>query len=107
MIIGDHMNRQVACVSTLTSVQEAARVVVEKRVSTLPVIDEQGVLIGVVRISDMLKVFMPVFVTLVDNIDFVHDFGVLETLQSKDILEVERLTVKDIMPPPVAVGESG
>ncbi len=48
---------------------------------------------------------MPDFVALMDNIDFVHDFGVLENLQSKDMPEVARLTVKDIMQPPVAVGE--
>ncbi len=106
MTVGNCMKRRVVSVSASTPVQEAARVVVEKRVGTLPVVDEHGVLIGVTSISDVLKVFMPDFVALMDNIDFVHDFGVLENLGSKDLLEAARLTIQDIMRPPVAVEET-
>ncbi len=38
-------------------------------------------------------------------IDFVHDFGVLENLGSKDMGEAARLTIHNIMRPPVAVEE--
>ena len=106
MTIANCMKRQVVSVSASTTVQEAAQVVAEKHVGTLPVVDEQGVLTGVTRISDILRVFMPDFVALMDNIDFVHDFGVLENLQSRDMLEASRLTVRDIMRPPVAVEET-
>jgi CBS domain-containing protein len=63
-------------------------------------------LIGVTRISDVLKVFMPDFVALMDNIDFVHDFGVTEGIGTKNMQEATRLTVEDIMRPPVSVEES-
>ena len=106
MTVGNCMKQRVVSVSASTTVQEAARVVVEKGVGTLPVIDEQGVLIGVTSISDVLKVFMPDFVALMDNIDFVHDFGVLENLQAKDMREAAWLTIQDIMQPPVAVEET-
>jgi CBS-domain-containing membrane protein len=106
MTVGNCMKRRVVSVSASTTVQEAARVVVEKRVGTLPVIDEQGVLIGVASISDVLKVFMPDFVTLMDNIDFVHYFGALENLQSQGMREAARLTIRDIVRPPVAVEEA-
>jgi CBS-domain-containing membrane protein len=106
MTIGNCMKRQVVSVSASATVREAAQVVVEKRIGTLPVVDEKGVLIGVARISDVLRFFMPDFVALMDNIDFVRDFGAMENLRSKDMLEATRLTVRDIMQPPVAVEET-
>ena len=84
-MIGACMKRQVVAVSPATTAQEAARIVVSDHVGTLPVVDELGALVGVVRLEDLLQVFMPDFVTLLDNIDFVHDFGALETLRSQDV----------------------
>ena len=75
-------------------------------VGTLPVVDEQGVLVGVVRLEDLLQVFMPDFVALLDNIDFVHDFGALETLRPQDVPEAAELTMRDLMQPPVAVEQT-
>ena len=102
-MIGACMKRQVVAVSPATTAQEAARIVVSHHVGTLPVVDELGVLVGVVRLEDLLQVFMPDFVALMDNIDFVHDFGALETLRPQDVLEAAQLTMRDLMQPPVAV----
>jgi len=102
-MIGACMKRQVVAVSPTTTAQEAACIVVSNRVGTLPVVDELGVLVGVVRLEDLLQVFMPDFVALMDNIDFVHDFGALETLRPQDLLEAAQLTMRDLMQPPVAV----
>ncbi len=85
--------------------QDAAQIVVEKQVGTLPVVDEQGVLIGVTRVYDVLKVFMPDFVSLLENIDFVKDFGAFETPSGGDLERAEGLSVADIMGAPVAVEE--
>lgn len=105
-MIRDCMKREVVSVSASTTVREAALLVAKRRVGTLPVVDQQGVLVGVVRIKDLLKVFMPDFVTLLDNIDFVHDFGVEESLRPKDVAEAARLTMRDLMRPPVAVEQT-
>jgi CBS-domain-containing membrane protein len=105
LTIADCMKRQVVSVSASATVREVAQVVTEKRVGTLPVTDDQGVLIGVTRISDVLGVFMPDFVTLMDNIDFVQDFGALRDLRPKDVPQAAELTVRDIMHSPVAVEE--
>jgi CBS domain-containing protein len=102
-MIGACMKRQVSMVSPKTTAEEAARIVVSNHVGTLPVVDELGVLVGVVRLEDLLQVFMPDFVALMDNIDFVHDFGALETLRPQDLLEAAQLTMRDLMQPPVAV----
>jgi CBS domain-containing protein len=92
-------------VTASTTVEEAARVVVQERVGTLPVIDKEGVLTGVVRLQDLLRIFMPDFVALLDNIDFVHDFGALEQVQPQQISDVAHLTMTDLAATPVAVEE--
>lgn len=102
----DCMKRQVISVLPTTTVQEAARIAVEKRVGTLPVVDAQGVLVGIVRLQDLLNVFMPDFVGLLERIDFVHDFGALEDLTPTEGVRARRLTMADLMQPPVAVEEN-
>ena len=57
------------------------------------------------RLEDLVAVFMPDFVSLLEDIDFVHDYGVLETLTPQDVLEEENLTMSRLMQPPVAVEE--
>jgi CBS domain-containing protein len=63
-------------------------------------------LIGVVRLDDLLRVFLPDFVALMEDIDFVHDFGALESLQPKDVPAATRLTMQDLMQPPCAVEQT-
>ena len=63
-------------------------------------------LIGVVRVQDILDIFMPDFVRLLEDIDFIHDFGVLETLLPKDLPDAARLTMRDLMQDPVSVEQT-
>jgi CBS-domain-containing membrane protein len=101
----DCMKRRVITVTAETTFQEAARLVVDQHVGTLPVVDEEGRLTGVVRLHDLVGVFMPDFVALLDNIDFVRDFGALEQAEAKDRAEVGGLTMGELAGPPVAVEE--
>ncbi len=105
-MIGSCMKRPAISVAPSTTVQEASRLVVVHHIGTLPVVDARGLLVGVVRLEDLLQVFMPDFVALMDNIDFVHDFGVLETLRPQDVHAAARLTMQDLMQPPVAGKET-
>jgi len=103
--VGECMKREVVTVTASTTVEEAARVVVQERVGTLPVIDKEGVLTGVVRLQDLLRIFMPAFVALLDDIDFVHDFGAMEEVRPETILQAAQLTMIDLAATPVAVEE--
>ena len=105
LCVGDCMKRQVFTVSPSTTVREAARLVIEKHIGTLPVVDGGGVLVGIVRDVDLGSVFMPDFMSLMDNIEFVHDFGAKEDLQAQDISQAESLTMQDLMQPPTVVEE--
>ncbi|MGC8781155.1 MAG: HPP family protein [Anaerolineae bacterium] len=105
-MIGTSMKRQVIAVTPATTVREAAQLVVAYHVGTLPVVDEQGALVGVVRLEDLLQVFMPDFVALLEDIDFIHDFGVLERLHPADVPAAAQLTMRDLMQPPCAVEQT-
>lgn len=100
------MKRNVVAVSPAATAREAAQLVVERHIGTVPVVDATGVLIGMVRVEELLEVFMPDFVALLDNIDFVHDFGAMETPGLKDLQRATSLTMRDLMQPPVAVDQS-
>jgi CBS domain-containing protein len=104
MILKNFM-KDVIKVKASTTVREAGKLVVEKRIGTFPVVDENDMLIGVVRLANLLKVFMPNFVSLLDNIDFVVDFGSLEDIHFNDIPEIEHITMKKIMEKPLLVEE--
>lgn len=102
-MIKDCMKQEVVWVSPEQTVLDAARLVAERRIGTLPVLDGRRVLIGVVRLQDLLEVFMPDFVALLDKIDFVHDFGALEALRPADHAAVTHLTMRGLMRPAIAV----
>jgi CBS domain-containing protein len=95
-------------IGTLPVVDEVGTldgVVIEIRIGTLPVVDEVGTLDGVVHIRDIIQIFLPDFVSLLSNIDFVKDFGAKRSPATGALREAEVLTVEDIMEKPVAVEE--
>lgn len=105
-MIGQWMKRDVVSVSPQTTVLEAARLIVDRHVGTLPVVDEQQVLVGIVRVEDILGTFMPDFVRLMADFDFVRDFGVLESLMPHDTPGIAQRTMQALMQQPVAVEQT-
>jgi CBS-domain-containing membrane protein len=105
-MIGQWMKRDVVAVSPHTTVLEAARLIVDRHVGTLPVVDEQQALVGIVRVEDILGTFMPDFVRLMADFDFVRDFGVLESLMPHDKPGIAQQTMRDLMREPVAVEQT-
>jgi CBS domain-containing protein len=67
------MKRNVVFVRPDTKVIAAAAVLVERRVGTLPIVDGEGILIGVTSIKHIIQIFLPDFVSLLSDIDFVKD----------------------------------
>ena len=103
--IGAWMKRDIVTVHASMSVKEAAALLVDRRVGTLPVLDEDGVLIGVTSITDITHIFLPDFISLLADIDFVKDFGALKTPSKENLERAETLTVADIMEEPMAEEE--
>jgi CBS domain-containing protein len=104
MKIKDIMKKNVVSIPEKTTIGEAASVIVAKRVGILPVVDEQGRPVGVVSLSDLLKLEMPDFINLVADIDFVHDFGAVETTRPAAELLAQSITT--IMEPVITIEEN-
>jgi CBS domain-containing protein len=79
MNISQCMKRNPVSISDTSTIREAAQVFVKNHVGLLPVVDKDSRLIGVVGLRDMLALGLPDFVNFVADVDFVHDFGAVET----------------------------
>ena len=79
MNISDCMKRNVVSIPSTASIREAAALIAKKHIGLLPIVDDANKLIGVVGMRDLLNLELPDFVRLIDDFDFVHDFGAVET----------------------------
>ncbi len=104
MQIEQCMKTDVVSIGPDHTVQQAAELIVDRHIGTLPVVDGGGKLIGLLTIADVLHLFMPDFVGLLEQINFVPDFGVLEERQLP--LGTAGRSVRDVMRRPVSVTRS-
>jgi CBS domain-containing protein len=100
--IGQSMKREVISISVSATIREAAALFVEEHIGTLPVVDGDGNLMGILHIRDLLELVMPSFVRLVEDFDFVRgDFSIFETLLPPQEVAVQPASSN--MVPPVSV----
>jgi len=100
--IGQSMKHEVISISVSATIREAAALFVEEHIGTLPVVDTDEKLVGILHIRDLLELVMPSFIGLVEDFDFVRgDFSVFETLQPSP--EAAEQPSSSIMDPPVSV----
>jgi CBS-domain-containing membrane protein len=78
MKVANYMKTTVISISANASVQDAVQLMINHHIGTLPVIDEEQKLIGVVDLKRLLSLVMPDFVSMVENFDFLSDFGFFE-----------------------------
>ena len=79
MKIRECMKQNVVSIRETSTIREAAAVFVKEHVGLLPIVDEITKLIGVIGLRDLLSLELPDFVNFVIDVDFVHDFGAVET----------------------------
>jgi CBS domain-containing protein len=102
-IIKDWMKTDVYTIHQDASVKEAATMMLEKRIGTLPVLDEEGMLVGITTICNILECFLPDFVAMLTSVDFIKDYGALKNPSTDTLVEVGKLPVSDIMDEPVSI----
>jgi CBS-domain-containing membrane protein len=103
MEIGKYMKRNVVSIPETSTIREAASVFVKHHVGLLPIVDQSRKLVGIVGLRDLLSLEMPDFVNFIADLDFVHNFGAVETTRpSKEVLDN---SVKTLMSPAVSVPE--
>lgn len=93
------MKRQVFSINPTTTIKEAAETFVRHHIGTLPVVDEQKKLVGILQIRDLVSLALPDFVNMLQNIDFVVDFGAAEARQPDSATMAK--PVSELMKPPV------
>ena len=103
MSIGKYMKRNVVSIPETSTIREAAAVFVKEHVGLLPIVDQNNKLVGVVGLRDLLSLELPDFINFVADLDFVHDFGAVET--TRPSAEVLGKSIKTLMHPPITVSE--
>jgi CBS domain-containing protein len=103
-MIKNCMKQNVYSILSTATIRQAAALVVERHIGLVPVVDQQGKLIGVVRLSDLLSLELPDFFNLLPDLDFVHDFGAVET--TRPMPEEINRPITTLMQPVTSVVET-
>jgi CBS domain-containing protein len=102
MKIAAFMKLNVISIPVTATAAAAADLFVQHHIGTLPVVDAEGKLVGVLHLRDLLALVMPVFVNLVHDFDFIReDFGDYEELRPSP--ETAAQSVAKLMEPPYSV----
>ena len=94
------MKKNVIHISPESSLSEAADTFIRHHIGTLPVVDTSGKLVGILLIRDLVSLVLPDFVHMMQDIDFILDFGAAETRKPDNEMLTTR--VCKIMTPPIS-----
>jgi len=89
----DCMSKTIKSVQPDMNAKEALKALIRSGASGLPVIDGQGILVGVFTEKEILKSILPSYLKDVGNFVYGED----SKLELKRLAHLDRLTVKDIM----------
>lgn len=109
MLAKDIMTREVITVGPEESVQKAAGLMIDNKISGIPVIDDKGYLLGVISEKDLMlrarELKVPFFLTLFDSIIFLenpirfnNDIKKFTASQVKDAMTEKILFVEENTP---------
>lgn len=101
MQISRYMKKDVISIPQDAAIRDAAQVFVRQHVGMLPVVDKDGKPVGVIGLQDMLTLELPDFVNFVADVDFVHDFGAVESTRPSAATLAR--PIKKLMKPPLSV----
>ncbi len=76
--IADCMKKNVISIPVTASIGQAAALLASHHIGSLPVVENSGRLVGLIQLHDLLALVLPDFVRLVEDFDFVGDFGAIE-----------------------------
>ncbi len=103
MNVSSCMKKHVVSVPVTATIREAAAIIVSKHIGLLPVVDKDDKPVGEIGIRDLLTLELPDFVSLIADVDFVHDFGAVET--TRPSARTLDKSVKSLMKPVISVDE--
>jgi CBS-domain-containing membrane protein len=94
MNVKDFMKTEVINIHRDATLRDAARLLADNLIGMLPVVDDERVLVGILSMDDILRQFMPRFVEMIEQADFIHDYGALEAGKEHVALDTR---VRDLM----------
>lgn len=103
--IGHWMKHQVVSIGPDATLIEAAKLLAERKVGTLPVVDKQGQLVGIITMRKLVKFFLPDFINVMENVSFVRDFGAIDMPSPVDIKKAAKTKLTEVMQEPTSVEE--
>jgi len=95
------MKKKIVKASVTATIADAASIFCANHVGMLPVVDDSDSLVGILQLRDLLHIIMPAFVDLVEDIDYVGDFGAMENYEPDQ--EELNQPISEIMEPPTSV----
>ncbi len=99
--VAEIMTKEVRTVRKQTTIRELAELFVTHRISSLPVVDDNGILIGIVTESDLVEqnknVHLPTVISLFDWVIYLETEKSLE----KELQKMGGRTVADIYQPEI------
>lgn len=104
MNVKNSMKKQVITVQDTDDLGFAAKQFIKHHVGMLPVVNAKGKLVGVLQLRDLLTLILPSFTQLMEDFDFVGDFGAMESIRPS--LEIISKQVSEVMEAPVYVDDS-
>ena len=106
MKVREFMKQRVISIRSDATIGMAVDLFRKHHIGTLPIVDAEGHLVGIIRLRDLLTLVMPDFTHLISRFEFVHDFGAME-FRSPDPEQFQR-PVSEIMNDPIcAEADSG
>ncbi len=103
MQIGRCMKTKIITTLATDTVADAANLFWIHHIGMLPVLNDAGHLVGILHLRNLLDLIMPVFVDLIEDFDYVGDFGAIE--DREPAREELNLPITEVMEAPIYVEE--
>ncbi len=96
LVVDGVMSREFPSLGKKNTVKEAADLFYKNRTSYLPVVDEEGTLIGELTVLDLFRIGMPDYASKIGNLSFLKSFEPFDTLLQKE----ETMLLESVMKKP-------
>lgn len=101
MKVRDWMTKKVISISPSVGIKEIFKILGEKHIGGIPVLDKEKKVLGVVTRDQLLEALLPDYFDMIGDFLFINDFGVLEEelgdLPSLDLFLAEDLMLRNII----------
>lgn len=94
MIVKNFMTNNPVTISRSEIFLEIAKKFLKYHFDILPVVDTENHLIGVISKDDLIKIFIPKYFDLLEDLSFVENFGALE-IDEEHIAFIKNLFIAD------------